>query len=374
MRSARYDVVVVGAGPAGSTAALEAAAAGASTLILERGERIGEPVRCGEFLPSLEEMRRICDDPPELDNLFDLPDFVMGTFIEGARAHAPSGKVYELDFQGHSIWRNRLDQYLAKEALKEGAELWKGTSFLDFRAQGLLTTRGVIRAKVVVGADGPQSTVAKACGFPQHSVLFPAISLPVEGSFDPVFEAFFGELAPGGYAWIIPRKEDANVGLGVRSDLRREPLTTALKRFLTARGMKSRHSPTGGFVPLSGPLPETVKGTVLLAGDAAGQVLSTSGGGIFTAMICGQLAGRAAARHVLGKAPLEEYERQWKRCLGGAFERGWRLFQAMAPTFADPDALEEVFSLLGSQGLAAALRCQELDLSPLLKLERPTAR
>ncbi|MFQ5553029.1 MAG: NAD(P)/FAD-dependent oxidoreductase, partial [Thermoplasmata archaeon] len=133
-------------------------------------------------------------------------------------------------------------------------------------------------------------------------------------------------------------------------------------------------APTGGFVPMSGPLPETVRDNVLLAGDAAGQVLSTSGGGIFTAMICGRLAGEAAARFAAGTAPLKTYERAWRRVLGGAFERGWAVFQMLAPSFDDPEALEESFRLLGPEGLAAALRCQDLPSAEVLSLEKPPAR
>lgn len=354
-------------------AAREAVGGGASTLVLEKSRKVGEPVRCGEFLPSLEEIRRICDSTPNLEEIFELPPDVIGAFIERARAYAPSGRAYEVDFQGYSIWRDRLDQHLAEEAVKEGAVLRTETSFLGYEAENMVTSRGPVRGKVVVGADGPLSTVAKARGFPEHALLFPALSLSVKGSFEPVFEAFFGGLAPGGYAWIIPRRKDANVGLGVRPDLRREPLSATLKRFLKARGLGTDGRPVGGFVPMSGPLSRTVKDDVLLVGDAAGQVLSTSGGGIFTSMLCGHFAGRAAARHVLGKGPLKDYERWWRRCLGGAFERGYRLFQAMAPAFENPEALEEIFKLLGPEGLAASLRCQDLGVGDLLSLERPKA-
>jgi digeranylgeranylglycerophospholipid reductase len=366
-------VVVVGAGPAGSTAAGQAAALGASTLILERSPKVGEPVRCGEFLPSLDEIKRICEPTVDLEEIFDLPGHVFGAFLERARAYAPSGRVYEVDFQGHSIWRSRLDKHLAKRAEEEGAALWTETPFLELRDGVVRTPRGPVKARVLIGADGPLSTVARAAGFPEHDLLFPALSLPVRGSFEPVFEAFFGGIAPGGYAWIIPRRTDANVGLGVKPDLRQEPLHLSLKRFIRSRGLKAEGRVTGGFVPMSGPLAETVRGNVLLVGDAAGQVLSTSGGGIFTAMICGHLAGRAAARFVLGQGPLEDYERWWRRSVGGALERARALFQAMAPAFEDPESLEEMFRLLGPDGLAASLRCQDLEAG-LLRLERPRTR
>lgn len=368
----RFDVVVVGAGPAGSTAAREAAAHGGSVLLLEKGRRVGEPVRCGEFLPARSEMDRICADPEGLDELFDLPTDVRARFIPRARAVAPSGATYEVPFEGHSIHRDRLDAHLARMAEAEGAELRTETPFLGVEDGRLVTGEGRVEAGAVVGADGPRSTVARTWGFPVHELLFPALSLPVPGSFDPVFEAYFGGAAPGGYAWVIPRAGDANVGLGVRPDLKEGPLHRALDRFLEARGLRRTEDPTGGFVPMSGPLPTTVRPPVVLAGDAAGHVLSTSGGGIFTAMICGRLAGRAAVRYARGEGRLEQYEKEWRRVLGGAFERGWRLFQTLAPAFDDPEALEEAFRLLGPEGLLAALRCQELAPDPARRA-RPRA-
>ncbi len=369
----RYDVVVVGAGPAGSVAAREAAAAGARTLVLERGAVVGEPVRCGEFLPSTEEVERICDTEPPLE-LFDLPRHVRAAEIDRARAHAPSGAVYEVDFRGHSIWRHRLDRHLAHEAVREGAELWMETAFGGRHDAHLLTSRGPLQASVVVGADGPRSTVAKAWGFPPHALLFPALSLAVEGDFDPVFDAYFGGVAPGGYAWIIPRRGDANVGLGVHPDLRKEPLQRTLRRFLASRGLDTGAGPTGGDVPMSGPRRETQRENVLLAGDAAGHVLATSGGGIFTAMLGGYWAGRAAARYVQGRGELKDYERAWRDCMGGPLERGRQLFQAMAPAFGRPEDLEEIFRLLGPEGLVATLRCQELSLAGLTPPERARPR
>ncbi len=367
-------MVVVGSGPAGSTAAQEAASRGASVLVLEKAKTVGEPVRCGEFLPSLEEIRHICADTKGLEDLFDLPTRILGRFIERARAYAPSGRTFEVDFQGHSIWRGRLDRYLARNAVDEGAELWTETPFLGFDNGDLVTPRTRVHGTVVIGADGPHSLVAREMGFPEHELLFPALSLSLSGSFDPVFEAYFGGAAPGGYAWIVPRKHDANVGLGVRPDLRRDPLRAALDTFLQARGLRATSAPTGGFIPMSGPLPATTRGNVLLAGDAAGHVLSTSGGGIFTAMICGRLAGRAAARFAAGLAPLEEYESAWRRVLGGAFERGWALLRMLAPSFDDPEALEESLRLLGPEGLTAALRCQDLPVAEAVSLEKPPTR
>lgn len=173
---------------------------------------------------------------------------------------------------------------------------------------------------------------------------------------------------------VESRRRDANVGLGVRPDLRRRPLRASLDRFLSSRGLRSARSPVGGYVPMSGPLAETMKGSVLLAGDAAGQVLATSGGGIFTAMMCGYWAGKAAALHTSGRGALEEYESWWRKSLGDPLERGRRLFESMAPAFDDPEALEQILRLLGPEGLGAILRCQDFPVGDRLSLERTRPR
>lgn len=226
-----------------------------------------------------------------------------------------------------------MDQHLAHLADAAGA-VWTATTFRGFDGSTVFTSRGDVSTRVLVGADGPTSEVARVAGFPRHHLLFSAMSATIPGDYDPVFRAYFGSVAPGGYAWVIPRKGDANVGLGVHPDLRREPLTRSFQRFLAAQGLPSVDG-TGGLVPLSGPLDTTVKGNVLLVGDAAGHVLPTSGGGIYTAMMCGRLAGLAVAAHIVRGEPLGAYQAAWRRVLGRAFATGLREFQIMARGFEE---------------------------------------
>ncbi len=361
------DAVVVGAGPAGSAAARYAAEGGARVLLLDRNATVGVPIRCGEFLPSVDEIMATAPLAEGMEELFSLPPSVLGLHLTRAEAISPKGRVYKLNFDGYSIHRDRLDQHLAHLAAEAGAEVWTSSTFLGFDGSTVATDRGDVSTKVLVGADGPTSAVARAAGFPRHSLIFPAMSAAIPGDYDPVFRAYFGSVAPGGYGWVIPRRGDANVGLGVHSDLRREPLHHSFQRFLVSRGMPPVEG-TGGLVPMSGPLDATVRGNVLLVGDAAGHVLPTSGGGIYTAMVCGRLAGLAVAAHVAHGEPLAAYEMAWRRVLGRAFTTGLREFQIMARAFEDDWLLEQLFHVMGARNLERCLRCQPIPEGGVLDL------
>ncbi len=355
------DVVVVGAGPAGSCTARFAAAAGLRVLVLERSATVGVPVRCGEFLPSVAEIKATAPTADGLGELFDLPEGVRGKSVTKAKAISPGGRVYTVPFDGHALRRDILDQHLAKKAEEAGAEVRTSTTFLGLRDDEVIADRSSWTARVVVGADGPLSSVGRAMGFPRHALLFPAMSASIAGDFEPIFRAYFGNVAPGGYAWVIPREGDANVGLGVHPNLRREPLGVSFRRFLGTLGLDPEIRGVGGLVPMSGPLPRTVQGNVLLVGDAAGHVLPTTGGGIYTAMMCGRLAGLAAADHILHGKPLEAYEAHWREQLGQAFELGLSLFHLMSRAFEADWLLEQLMRFLGPHGLARCLRCQPVE-------------
>jgi digeranylgeranylglycerophospholipid reductase len=134
---------------------------------------------------------------------------------------------------------------------------------------------------------------------------------------------YFGPIAQGGYAWVIPKGPGiANVGVGVRTPARRAAVKRdVLEPFLAHIGRRSAgelrlNNFTAGLIPVGGPRRSTVVGRCLLVGDAAGHLMPCNGGGIPTAMICGRAAGRAAAACAREEAPLTDYERSWRHELG----------------------------------------------------------
>ena len=207
----KVDVLVVGSGPAGSTTARFAAENGADVMVIERRSQVGVPVRCGEFMPGDVE---ILDMFPGLDNIsevFDIPDRLRCRTIEGIRLVDPKEKVTTLPFDGYTTDRDLFDQYLMDEAKSAGAQLVTKCNFEKIEGGVAKTSQGDIEYKVIIGADGPGSRVAKSLNIPANRNPYPAVTAQVKGDFDPYMYMFFGGIAPGAYSWIIPKDGRANV-------------------------------------------------------------------------------------------------------------------------------------------------------------------
>lgn len=352
-----YDVIVVGSGPAGGTAARYAARRGLKVLLLDKRKEIGVPVQCGEYVASDEEVQAIFPSVTDVAELMEVPHRVKQIETPVIRIWSPRGRAYDLPFKGYTVRRDKMDQGIAEQAVQEGAELRTETAVTSVQGTQVHTNRGVFEGKVIIGCDGPRSTVAKSAGLP-WPVSAPAMSATADGDFSDATEMFFGNLAPGGYAWIIPKAHCANVGLGTWERFRGN-LRSLYDRFLSARGIHGG-KPTGGYVPVLGPIERTVEGNVLLAGDAAGMVMATNGGGINVSMLAGRMAGRTAAAHLLDGVPLAEYELLWRAALYGPLAEGVKI-KHLADRFFGSDALLEAsMILLGRRRMGRAIRCQRL--------------
>ena len=327
-----YDVLVVGAGPSGSTAARYAATSGCRTLLIEKRAETGTPVRCGEGIAKgwLAEI----GVPPS-------PKFVAHE-VQGARVHAPDGTCLTIDASlagnevGYTVERDQFDRYLAAEAARAGAEIRIRTSAVallkeDGRVVGArcehMGRTYDVRAKLVVGADGFESQVGRWAGLATHlrardiDACLEYTMVGVEG--DARFDDFYlGSCAPGGYAWVFWKGEDvANVGLGVNlSRLRDKAEVKAyLDTFLRNHpdlGQGNVLSEIAGGVSVSPPLERTVTDGCVLVGDAARMIDPLTGGGILNGCVAGryagEVAGEALAANDFTTSILQRYERRWK--------------------------------------------------------------
>jgi digeranylgeranylglycerophospholipid reductase len=353
------DVLVVGAGPAGTTTARYCAGKDLGVLVIDRRSEIGHPVQCGEFLPSAKEMYSMFPRSMDLEELFAFDDGVVAGHVEAIDLVSPRGRTYRCSFTGTTLDRRSSDKHLAKLAAEAGAEIRTRTSLLSVEDGVAKTTMGDIRFKVLVGADGPNSKTARAVGLERPSARYPAVTCQVDGSFEPAIKMFFGSVAPGGYAWIIPKRKGANAGAGYHPGLVRGRPSEHFLSFASRLGLSCRDL-TMGFVPQSGPVARTVKGGCMLVGDAAGQVMPSNGGGIPIAMMAGRIAGRTVREHLIEGLPLAEYESRWRSVLAKPLSASLWTRRLGTRFFPADGRTEFAMRVLGARGLGRAIRCKRV--------------
>ena len=357
---------MVGAGPAGSTAAYHLARQGHSVLLAEEHRRVGFPVQCAGLVSA--RVLRMAGT-----------DRMVRHIIRGASIFSPS--LRRLSFsapepRAYVLSRSGLDQVLAERAAGAGTRVepgWKFTGLKERPSDGrpVLTFRTVegeareVRARLVVGADGVTSPVARAFRLRRPLEILPAFEAEVPwsvGEPDQV-QVYLGRaLAPGLFGWSVPDGGGlARIGVAVRADTGR----TARDYYQALVGQMAREAGRPVPEPVEvvvagipiGEVPRTEGDHVLLVGDAAGQVKPLSGGGIYTGMraaeIAAEVAHEALTRGEALAPALEAYGVRWRRELGEEFRRAWflrRLFLRLK----DED-FERLLDLLDEEGLLSSI-------------------
>ncbi len=295
-----FDVVVVGGGPSGATAAHDLTMQGHKVMLLDKAGRI-KP--CGGAVP------------PRLLKDFDIPESLLVAHAKSARIIAPSNAKVNMpcgDGYVGMVDRDQFDEWLRKRACDAGATRITGKceDVLD-RPSGLATVAyrpdrnsklTSVTARCVIGADGARSRVAQQCipngenvkcVFAYHEI----VKVPENNSAD--YEPdrcdvyYQGHLSPDFYAWVFPHGKTASIGLG--SANKGFPLreTTKLMREQTGFSKWETVRKEGAPIPLK-PLKRWDNGrNVLVAGDAAGVVAPSSGEGIYYAMYAGRMSANA---------------------------------------------------------------------------------
>jgi digeranylgeranylglycerophospholipid reductase len=368
------DIAVVGAGPAGSTAAEAAAAAGAKVLLIERKREIGTPVQCGGFLPEASELKELLPHASLPQTLLDLPTACVLHRTKLQRLYSPSGRSKEFPVAARVVDRRAFDRYLAQRAARAGARILPATRAR--LASGGLRLSGHssmwISPEVIIGADGPSSGISRRMGNRGGERGICLQYEMADVAIDPVAaEMYFSaRYAPGGYAWIIPLGQDtANVGIGVRSAYMGEAsLRQLLEGFINEHSIAREKLRRGevlavmrGLVPASGSAQMLVKDNLLLAGDAAGQVMATSGGGIPLAVVAGRIAGEVAAACVNEGAALGDYTSRIYRELGRELERSVSLRKMVDSVMRRDRLIDALFAALEPDHMKAVMRAQIPD-------------
>lgn len=361
MDKIRTDVLIVGAGPAGSVTARYAASKGVSVTMIERRPEIGVPVRCGEFMPSVNEIKGMFTNAGDINDLFNVPERLVVRRTEAIRLTDPKMKAVDIPFEGYTTDRDRFDQYLASEAEKEGVQILRDCAFSRIENGMAKTSSGNIEYKVIIGADGPGSRVSRALGLPRPQQPYPAVTAQARGDFDPVVVMFFGGIAPGAYSWIIPKNGQANIGVGFSPKFASGTLSEYFGKFVKLHGFDVMSRTEGKYVPSQGPVKRTFADNGMTVGDAAGHVISVNGGGIPLAMIAGRICGSVAADNVKEGRALEDYQNEWQRVMLKPLRTAART-KKLADLFAFGSDMRTglCMKLLGKRRMSNLIRCKRI--------------
>lgn len=368
-----YDAIVVGGGPVGCLTAREIAKQGFRVALLEEHAEIGVPVHCGGLvsLRALRFLPQAMREEPVLSRIY------------GARIHPPSLDPFEVSSsspRGVVIDRARFDLCFSMSAMDAGVEIMTSTRFLGAgRSKGGFVVRSSrateLRSRVVIGADGVSSQVARTCRFPRTEEVIPSCGIYAKDSDRDCshVDVYVGsKVAPGFFAWVIPSSESVNIGLGTRYGVSPQGyLKRFLKKIVMDRGSPWKTYYASG-IPV-GPRAKTAKGGVALVGDAAGHAKPMSGGGIYTGLRCASILAKVTC-DALEKSvvpDLELYDVAWRRALGKELRRGMWLRKVYLNM--NDRHMDEICRLFGSDDILSVIT-EKGDLDYPSRLVLPLLR
>jgi digeranylgeranylglycerophospholipid reductase len=327
-----HDVIVIGAGPAGSVSAALIARAGYSVMVLEKNKSCRSP--CAGYISNNINM--------------EIPDdCVVQSRITKMRTYFPDLSYHDFELNGFVVDRTSFDMSLVEKAKDAGVRIRWGSPLQDIVPGGVKFLGGISKRKIIVGADGVFSKTASLCGFEKQKFAVCAqYHLKGIKPFSQTSEILFNsDYAPGGYVWIYPTGEDsAKVGVGVTKGYPR----TYLEKFISASpfsdrldGLKTEY--VAGALPIGGLREKLCCGNVFLVGDSAGMADPVTGAGINNAIVAGEIAGKTIVKALesYDMRVLSEYETKIRRLLGKPFARALEKRKRLDVCYASNELLQE---------------------------------
>jgi geranylgeranyl reductase family protein len=331
-----YDVGIVGAGPVGGFVAGKIAEQGFSVAVFEKNKEIGKILNCAGLVT-----------PRVFDFLEIDKEKIVQNKIKGANIHSPSNNILSIGgdkVHALAIDRCIFDREIINRSKNQGADIFVDNNVLSIQKTGnkieLKTSQNKdFTCNLLIGADGPFSKTRDRFVFPEPLEYVRGIGAEfVDTDLDPGFvEIFVGnELAPGFFAWIIPTNSSGNrarAGLCIKKGAPHSPKHYFDKFLQQNKDMKFLENAKlkkhiGGIIPF-GVLKKTFQSNVMLVGDAAAQVKPTSGGGIYTGLLCANhcanIAIDALKKGDFSSNSLKRYHKLWFADIGRELNMGMKL-------------------------------------------------
>lgn len=311
--SLMYNVIIIGAGPAGSVTAATVANAGYRTLVLEKNSRCRSP--CAGYVSGT-------------INLEIPDDSLIQSKIIKMRTYLPDLSFHDFSLNGFVVDRPSFDMALATKAQEAGAEIKWDSPLTGLVPRAVKFRDRIAKEEIIVGADGVFSRTASLLGLKTQKIAVCA-QYRLDGikPLHDTAEIFFNtDYAPGGYAWIYPTgKDSAKVGVGVTGV--KSP-RTYLENFIRQSGVAGRLDGRimeyiTGALPVGGLREKLCFGNVLLVGDSAGMADPVTGAGINNALLAGEIVGKTIIK-TLEKNDLtilSQYESKIKKLIGRPLSR-----------------------------------------------------
>ena len=330
-----YDVAIIGGGPIGGYTAKKIAQNGFKVAVFEEHKKIGEPLKCAGLVT------------PRVFGFLDFSEeLVVQNKIKGAHIHSPSDHILTIGgdrIHALAIDRSEFDREMINYSVEEGADIFlenKATSVKKHRDYIELKTsqNNEIKCKLLIGADGAYSKTREWFDLPTPTEILNGIGAELtDTNLNPDFvEIFVGKnIAPGFFSWIIPINKqgtEARIGLCVGQNSPNSP-----KQYLSNLFKNKNLLPylqdakitnhIGGSIPL-GPLKKTYSSNVLLVGDSAAQIKPTSGGGIYTGLLCANHCSSVAIESLhkndFSYNFLKKYHKLWMADIGRELNLGMK--------------------------------------------------
>ena len=307
-----YDIAIIGAGPAGGSAAIHASKMGLKTVILEEHASVGDPVHCGECLSEMAEVR--------INMKFPKEDIALP--VKGVNVIFPDSHKVKLTEAGYVLEKHAFEKWLSNEAQNAGAHVSLSTRVTSLARTNdvweIQTSQGMVRARMVIDASGAAGVANRMLNMnPRFSVTtgiqYEMLDIPHENYLD---FYLWPRLSPHGYLWMIPKNDGrANVGL-VTTDITKAKMY--LDQFVKEMNWQNKKivKTFGGPIPSSGPVQNTVGDGIILIGDAAGFTSPLFEGGTQLGLVSGRMAAEVAkdafTHSNFSKTFLSTYEKKWR--------------------------------------------------------------